>query len=604
MKREHLALLGTSIVCALLGASSCGDDTTATGGPAYTVDYSTEGPIHPLGWLGGRTQAVAGVVTFQHGGQRRDTGGLVVQELAPSGPLASAGARVDDVIVGIAEGWIPIKNDPWIDGIALVETAVSSGVQRLPVRILRSEQLLELEVPVAVKPLEQGLPLAVVRFDEGAALVLPMLHPDPGASLETLAWSGLARRAAGEPAEAVDLDVLSEGGADPADVSLSVADVIAAIMLEAERLGPLPTDVVTELSSRAVFLEAGPGTELDLGDLSGILAGSIQVGGEGLPPDLAERIASGQGGWQVVQFGGDSGEGPDPEELRKVLNLPEGAEITVMSGSPGALPGFPPGGLPEGAEIVVDGMIEGLPPFGDLPGLTALLEERAPDRLAAMKALEPWIGRLAAMQSEDGGWGGDREDRIRLSCDALGALGMAQRAGLELPSETIELGVEWVRLALSDGQIAAHVARGGNRRDAVTRTQLAVRALRLLGCPDEDELMKLLTRFLASAEPRDFADPRDLLARALWARSGGALDWQKLYDAHRLQLVAAQDPDGKFHFDEQPLELENAIGALLLSLQHARTPLLLGLASNPLAPPIDGHGKRPKLPETGEAAGD
>lgn len=595
MRPEHLALTGILIGCALLGASSCGDDTTATGGPAYTVDYFTEGPIHPVGWLGGRTQAVAGVVTFQHGGRRRDTGGLVVQELAPSGPLATAGAKVDDVIVGIAEEWIPIKSDPWLDGIALVETAVSSGVQNLPVRILRSEQLLELEVPVAVKTLEEGLPLAVVRFDEGAARALPALRPVPGASLETLAWSGLARLAAGEPAETVALSVLSDGTADPADESLAVADVVAALMLETERLGPLPADIVTELSSRTAVFEVGPDTELELGDLGEILAGSIQVGGEGLPPDLAERIASGEGNVQVFQLGGSGGGGPDPDELREMLNLPEGAQITVMSGGGGELPGFPPFELPDGLEL--------LTAFGTGPDLAALLEEKVPERLAAMEVLRPWIDRLSAMQREDGGWGGDREDRIRVTCDALTALAMAQRAGLEIPAETIELGVEWVRLALSNGEIAAHVARGGNRRDAVTRTQLAVRALRLLGCPDDDELMELLTRFLARAEPDDFTDPRDLLARALWARSGGALDWQRFYDAHRLQVVAAQDPDGSFHFDERPLQLENAIGTLLLSLQHARTPLLLGTASNPLAPPIDGHGKRPELPTGVELGG-
>ena len=596
MNSQQTALTGASIVIAFLGAVSCGGESTTV---EQTARVITQGPARPLGWLGGRVRASADIFTFQVDGKRQDTGGLVLESATPSGPLAAAGVIPGDVIVGVADEWVPIKDDPWLDLVGLVETRISSGATSLALHLQRDGQLTELELPLAVKTLEEGLPLEVVRFDEGALRAVQALAPAAGADVGALAWTGLARLAAGAEPDEVSLATLSGGAATPDDDTLGTGDLVAAIMLETERLGPLPPEVAMPLTLQNLPLGEALGNSIQFGQMGegmpgGMYStGTVTFSGEGgAPPvDLSELLASGGGNVQVMSIGGDAGgEEIDPEQLREMLNLPEGAQISVMSGSSEDAAAMFGGELPEGAIS-----------FETLD-LETLLEEHAPERLEAMAELQPWLDRLVAAQEDDGSWTDEGADPFRTTCEALCALGMAQRAGLEVPAETVEKGVASLRPALHHGEIAAHVARGGNRRDAMQKTLLAVRALQQLGCSESDELFVLLDRFLKRSLPTDFSDPRDLLARALQLRGGGVGDWQRFYDEHRLRLVAAQDPNGSFDFSGA--ESDTAIGAVLLSLQHARTPLLIGTATNPIAPSIDGHGRRPEAAKAAEEAED
>lgn len=580
MKRHEIVLS----LMAVLGAGSCGGGTE---GPAADVAVSVHGPEHPLGWLGGRARAASDLITFDDEGVRCDCGGMVVESALTAGPLATAGVRAGDVIVGVDDAWLPITEDPWLDLIGLVETTVSSGAEAVTLSLRRDGEGLEVSLPVTVKTLEEGLPLEVARFDEGVARTAAGLVPARGDDVGTRAWKGLARLAAGETAEDVELAAVT------IDESLAVSDLVPALMFETERLGPLPAEVVTHLSAFATVSDV-MGSEV----LSA-LGNSVQFGGGGgaphggsisysfsegeMPPNLEDLLSSGDGSVQMFTIGGD--DGMDPGAMAENLGLPEGTEFQVAT--PEEIEAMF-GGLPEGGTFTF-GEVEPL-------DLVSVLEEMAPERLGAMEESRRWLDALVARQGDDGSWRDEGIDSFRTTCDALVALGMAQRAGHELPAHAVERAVAFLLPALHDGEIAAHVATGGDRRDAVVKTLHAVRALELLGCSEQDDLLVLLNRFLQRARPGDFAAPADLLARALELRAGGVGDWQRFYDSHRLRLVAAQDPDGSFLLaDETTGRLPGVVvGTLLLSLQHARTPLFLGTADNPLAPTIDGHGRLPE----------
>jgi hypothetical protein len=608
MMRQQTALAGASILIALLGTTGCGEKSGASRSEAEaTAELTMQGPSRPLGWLGGRARVAADIFTFEHEGERQDCGGMVLKSVSTGGPLAIAGATEGDVIVGVGESWLPIKDDPWLDLIELTETTISSGAEALVLNLRRDGAGVEVELAVGVKTLEEGLPLAVTRFDEGTELSRKRLASQADDAVGTLAWRGLARLAAGAASEEVSLASLSGGRARPDDPALAVSDLIGAVMLEAERLGPLPAEVVAHIAS---IQEAPPLDEMismlgdsvqfgDSGSGGGIFGGSsvsFHSDGGDLPANLADLLASGEGSLQVFSIGGGGDEGADPEAMREMLDLPEGAEFSMTSATPEEIAAMFGGEMPEGGSFSF-----GAPEILDLD---TILEEMEPERLGAMEECRRWLDSLVARQADDGSWTDTGADPFRATCDALVALGMAQRAGLDLPAEAVEKAIGYLRPLLHEGEIAAHVATGGDRRDAVVKTLSAVRALEQLGCPETDEFLTLLNRFLKRASPSDFAAPENLLLRALDLRAGGVAEWQGFYDTHRMRLVATQDPDGSFLFSEDLLFSEDresgrsgaipddVVGTLLLALQHARTPLLIGTSANPLAPTIDGFGRR------------
>ncbi len=581
-------------LCACLGLTlaGCGDPPNRTTERAALTGV---GQPRPLGWLAGSARPGSDSREITLDGRGQLAGTLIVDAVAAAGPLASAGVQTGDVLVAVDDRPLPIKDDPTLDLLNELEQARSAGGTTATLTLLRQSATQQVEIPLPETSLEDGLPLDVARFNHGAARARATLDAGQISDPATLAYWGLALLAGGET-DQDRLAAIAEQLHERLAASADATALSAAIQFEAERIGALPDDVLVRIAeeSAAPRLPTGPGGPsfegaMVVNDLSE------------LPDDIREMVENAManseggsgGGVQMMMIGGDDNDdGPDPEMLRESLGLPEDAEISFTT----SVVGGPP---PTGARMLRTGG-----PVAQRVPLDPILQELDPGRPPRLAELDRIVTRLVAARNEDGSWGSGAET-FRTTTAALAALGSAQRVGLALPPEPIERGVTWLRESVAEGKLAGSVARGADRRTEWVRAAHALRALHLLNCSRDDELRTRLEQFLGTAQAAEAATAEDLLSHALLARAGGVTAWQRFYDDARLRLVAAQTMDGRFDFAGDT-QRDTAVGALLLALQHERTPVLTGTAGNPAAGEIDGYGRPPApiaMPEAGGPGG-
>ncbi|MAG54919.1 MAG: hypothetical protein CMJ83_01380 [Planctomycetes bacterium] len=580
--------VAVTFVCAACG----GDDSGSNDGSFVDASVTR---LDALGWMGARVQPLGRLLTATDGDETRDPGGVVLRELPADGPLAKAGAKVGDVVVRIGEEWVPLKKNPVLDVIRLVELAVSSGEETVTVGCWRAGAMHKLSLSSPGPAIEVGLPVSVERFVEsarrGVTALVSMQRDDggfpsakPADELAVAALAALALRAAGAATKAgapeakaalrkvefrIDALLANEDQKTPLSFAF-------AVMERAERIGPLP-NAVQLAGPKSKGGSSGGSSSLPMGGPSG---GSHVITLEGaLPADLAKMIES---------IGG------------------KGAKITFgPAGAPGARPG--PGGSKPGK-------ISGKPADSG-QALAALLQLLDGDRLPKLEGLEPIVAALLAHQQDDGGFGptdAPAADRIALTSQALLALGAANRVGGEASVDPAGKAIGFLSARLHGGKLPAAVAKGADRRCEAGRSAQAALALRAVGCGDDDDLLKSLVGFSdrmgreVCAAPT--SRPYHVLATALLRRGRGLRAWQTFYDDFRFLLLAGQHPDGTFQPmqspDPTPLEgtltgpaSATALGVLLVSLQSERVPTLTGHARNPFAPTLDGKGK----PSSGKA---
>jgi hypothetical protein len=604
MSARGLAPLLAALLAASCGGSSAGSHAAEVHAGARTTT---------LGWLGAHAQPLASALDVDDEGERRTPGGLVIAELHEEGPLARAGARVGDVLVRTGEDWVPLAQDPTFELIERVEQAVSGGGEELTLAAWRAGALVELGIALDRPALEVGLPVEVERFRAGAAAALDRLvtwqRPEggwpegDGASelvVDALAGLALFSAAANEtlPPEAVQ-PALARAAERVEDLAARAGSgdslgLALAVSFLAERLGPLPPEVLLAAGPRVIRL----GRAMELPDGAAPSGHMIVFGG---PDGEGMELAPPEGGEMRVFSVTGSGELPEG------LTLPEGVEIQI-AGARGETP-------------AAEGAIG--PAGGEAPELGALLAEHDPARVAELERLAEVVDLLLAAQAEDGGWGAAAEDdasaRLLPTAYALMALGAAQRVGLELEADPIERGCKLLRELAREGKVAAAVARGADRRDEAGRAAAAAMAFLALGCPETDPFVQALVTYSDEAGRHLLGASSELayhlLATALLRRRGGVSSWARFYEEFRVPLVCWQRPDGAFEIPlgrddaaqgESAPTFDTALGALLLELQSERLPALLALAENPLAPTVDGEGERqepaapagaPPLPE-------
>ena len=585
----------------------------------------------PLGWLGAHASPLTRSLDLtDEQGEARAPGGLVLRALTQDGPLAKAGAREGDVVVRCGENWVPLKEDPTLDLVELVEREVSGGKTQLELAAWRAGELVPLQVDIDLPALEVGLPVEVERFHSGARAAIDRLvatqneqggfpATSPAQELVLDALAALALRSAGAaeedaPAtharalEAVSqrVDALlaqAEGSATPAS-PLALALAIAEL---SERLGPLPSEVLLASRPRVMSFSSELPEGFEMEGLPEGFAGMtvMTLSDDDLPDHIREQIESGEFGHGTSEMqlmtadasGSFTMEGAD---LPEGVELPEGASLQF-----GEMSGHAAGEVPTEHSIKAG---------GDGPDLATLLEEHDPERGATLESIDSAMQPLLALQAEDGGWGILDEpeiDRLVQTSFAMVALGAAQRVGLGLEDEPVERAARYLRALAHEGKVASAVARGADRRDESGRAASTAAAFLALGCPDTDPFARALLEYSDEMGHTlvggSAAMPFHLLATGLVRRQRGLLTWQRFYDEFRIPLVAAQAPDGHFEFATQrgtsPMEerlagpvFDTAIGALLLGLQDERLPVLLAIAENPFAPALDGEGERAKAP--------
>lgn len=172
--------------------------------------------LHSLGWLGAKAHPLNDVVNItdpDNANKNVSLGGMVIVELDEEMPLATAGLQAKDVIVRVAEDWVPIKEDPTRDLIRMVETQISGDKDSIELGYLRGGDYATITLNVDKPSIDDGLPLATERGIEASTLALQRLAElqledgsfaadsnDDGGRIAVTSMAGLAFLAADQSA--------------------------------------------------------------------------------------------------------------------------------------------------------------------------------------------------------------------------------------------------------------------------------------------------------------------------------------------------------------------------------------------------------------------
>jgi hypothetical protein len=198
----------TSLLLVL--AAACAKEPPA--GPADRAGSSD--PPQNLGFLGATGSGAPSSLALPdpaHEGEQLHAGGVVIREIAAGAPLARAGVRAGDVLVRVADDFLPNKENPALDLLARIERAHTAGKNQIELGYLRAGRLehatLELD-PEAVPPLDPGSLEGQARYTRVANSAMkslaglqrengsfPAARAEPDAELAVSALAGLALQA-------------------------------------------------------------------------------------------------------------------------------------------------------------------------------------------------------------------------------------------------------------------------------------------------------------------------------------------------------------------------------------------------------------------------
>ena len=168
MKNQIITLL--FLFCVFTGCSNQPTNTKTIAMNSDLIDSSVS-DFHNLGWLGIRCYPMTANLSFADPGDSDisiSPGGLIVSDVISDSPAEKAGFKKDDVIVGVEDKWVPIKDDPTLDVLQQLETRVTSAEAESTLKVYRDGELIDLTVENLADSLDDGLPSEVVRFVNSA----------------------------------------------------------------------------------------------------------------------------------------------------------------------------------------------------------------------------------------------------------------------------------------------------------------------------------------------------------------------------------------------------------------------------------------------------
>ena len=610
------AALSALALTVMLGG--CGGESAPAHAKTSAL-YDATSPARALGWLGGRVHPTLQSVEVPVDGSPTSTkqvGGLVVTELLPAGALAAAGITDGDVLVRVAEDWLPNREDPGMDFLRAVEAQVSSGAAAVELGLLRAGKIETVAVAHDQVPIEVGLPGPSERFTILTKRGLDWLVAHQGAdgafagaddaaasvaasSLAGLAFLGGGAAGADSP-YASPLDKCRahvEAAVDDAASPLDAWGAALATMFLAELAGPLDMKIHSVASGAEIAGAGGAGT-FTMGGLSN--SGGLPEG--------------------VVVYGSDGGDIPaELEELLSSLNLGADSDVQIsfMGAVPAGMEGATPGSFTP--------MPEGKPATGPLwtmEQLARLAETDPTERLAPVGRA---VARLLALQTDAGGW--DPEGAARAYSDAtlatnqaLLALGMAERVGVPVETDALRRALAFVRARTNDGHVFFVDDPGFDRRREAGRANGAALALTALHCAAKDEFLGELLAYgeqhAATIADASAAGPLHVLHTALLRRHQGLGPWAVFFEEFRHPIASLQDPDGSFApwagASDSKLAIDalctspavrTALWSLVTALQADRLPVLLATARNPLQTEMTSEAVRHESPLASLPAG-
>lgn len=161
------SVLASWLVCCVVLTLLCGCEPPNAKTVVKTNFLNTEiEQLHNLGWLGAKVHPLNDVVSItdpDNVDKNLTPGGMVVVELNEDSPLAEAGLKSGDLIVRIVEDWLPIKEDPTTDLIAMIETQITGNKKTIDLGYLRRGKYETTSLTIDKPSIDEGLPLATER---------------------------------------------------------------------------------------------------------------------------------------------------------------------------------------------------------------------------------------------------------------------------------------------------------------------------------------------------------------------------------------------------------------------------------------------------------
>ncbi len=191
--------------------------------------------------------------------------------------------------------------------------------------------------------------------------------------------------------------------------------------------------------------------------------------------------------------------------------------------------------------------------------------------------LERAVALIVRTQNDEGGWRYQprREDAdISVTICQIMALRAARNAGLQVPSETVDRCIDYVKRSQNpDGGFRYMLTGGGS---AFPRSAAGVVALYSAGIYEGQEVdrgLEYLQRFPPTAEAAPdthFFYGQYYAVQAMW--HGGGDRWQTWYPAVRDVLIERQQPDGNW-VDSICPEYGTAMACIILQMPNNSVPI-------------------------------
>ena len=127
--------LQTLLVVAILSTAGCETPESRQSGNSDFRDASIA-ELHNLGWLGANAHPLNTTLTLPDPANPDSSvtpGGIVIIDVSDGGPLETAQLKAGDVIIRVANDWLPIKEDPTLDLIKALEDQINAGRKEIEI---------------------------------------------------------------------------------------------------------------------------------------------------------------------------------------------------------------------------------------------------------------------------------------------------------------------------------------------------------------------------------------------------------------------------------------------------------------------------------------
>ncbi len=154
------------LLAAILSMSAC-DQTDSRQSAKIDDRDASIAELHNLGWLGADAQPLNATLTMpdpENPDASVTPGGIVIVKVLGGWPLDAAQLKAGDVIVRVADDWLPIKEDPTLDLIKAVEDQINAGRKEIEVGYYRDGKFAKALIQTELESLDHGLPRPVARM--------------------------------------------------------------------------------------------------------------------------------------------------------------------------------------------------------------------------------------------------------------------------------------------------------------------------------------------------------------------------------------------------------------------------------------------------------